>query len=137
MIFVSKITQRHRVYDFKFINAKLAVPPKSEAPTYFGFWILRQLAAREQRENDPEQTAKARARLFGFFNSLAGTASKAGRGVLSDLKKPKNVIKGEFARPGQTDWAVLCSVKGVPTILVFWDGSEKNPTAILKVAGGD
>jgi len=26
-------------------------------------------------------------------------------------KNPHNVIKGEFARPGQTDWAVLCSVK--------------------------
>jgi hypothetical protein len=46
------------------------------------------------------------------------------------LKKPHNVIKGEFAKPGQTDWAVLCSVKGVSTILVFWNGSEKNPAAI-------
>ena len=42
-------------------------------------------------------------------------------------KKRNNVIKGEFARPGQTDWAVLCSVKGFSTILVFWNGSEKNP----------
>jgi hypothetical protein len=45
-------------------------------------------------------------------------------------KKPSNVIRGEFARPGQTDWAVLCSVKGVSSILVFWNGSDKNP-AIL------
>ena len=36
-------------------------------------------------------------------------------------KKRNNVIKGEFARPGQTDWGVLCSVKGVSTILVFWN----------------
>jgi hypothetical protein len=28
------------------------------------------------------------------------------------------------------DWAVLCSIKGVSTILVFWKGSEKNPAAI-------
>src|SRR5437773_4814742 len=42
-------------------------------------------------------------------------------------KKPNNVIKGEFARPGQTDWAVLCSVKSVSTILLFWNGSENNP----------
>ena len=41
-----------------------------------------------------------------------------------------NVIKGEFAKPGQADWAVLCSVKGISTILVFWNGSEKNPAAI-------
>ena len=41
------------------------------------------------------------------------------------------MIKGEFARPGQTDWAVLCSVKGISTILVFWNGSANNPAAIV------
>jgi hypothetical protein len=45
-------------------------------------------------------------------------------------KKPNNVIRGEFAKPGQTDWAVLCSVKGVSTILVFWNGLGNNPVAI-------
>jgi hypothetical protein len=45
-------------------------------------------------------------------------------------KKPHNVIRGEFAKSGQTDWAVLCSVKGVSTILVFWNGSGNNPAAI-------
>jgi hypothetical protein len=52
----------------------------------------------------------------------------------TSAKKPNNVIKGEFARPGQTDWAVLCSVKGVSTILVFWNGSEKDPTALVPAA---
>src|SRR5205823_13273677 len=46
-------------------------------------------------------------------------------------KKRNNVIKGEFGKPGQMDWAVLCSVKGVSTILVFWNGSEKNSAAIV------
>jgi hypothetical protein len=45
-------------------------------------------------------------------------------------KKRNNLIKAELAKPGQTDWAVLCSVKGVSTIIVFWNGSEKNPAAI-------
>jgi hypothetical protein len=45
-------------------------------------------------------------------------------------KKRNNVIKGQFARPGQVDWAVLRSIKGVSTILVFWNGSEKNSAAI-------
>lgn len=45
-------------------------------------------------------------------------------------KRPHNVVKGEFARPGQTDWAVLCSIKGVSTILVFWNGSEKAPAQV-------
>jgi hypothetical protein len=31
-----------------------------------------------------------------------------------------NVIRGEFARIGQLDWAVLCSRDGRSTILVFW-----------------
>src|SRR2546425_5507102 len=48
----------------------------------------------------------------------------------ANTKKANNVIKGEFAKPGQTDWAVLCSVKGISTILVFWNGSENNPAAI-------
>ena len=46
-------------------------------------------------------------------------------------KPPNNVIRGEFAKSGQTDWAVLCSVKGVSTILVFWKGSERNPAEIV------
>ncbi len=45
-------------------------------------------------------------------------------------KKPANVIRGEFAKPGQTDWAALCSIHGASTILVFWNGSAKNPAAI-------
>ena len=43
-----------------------------------------------------------------------------------------NVIVGEFLKPGQTDWAVLCSVGGVSSILVFWNGSETNPAEIVK-----
>lgn len=43
-----------------------------------------------------------------------------------------NVIKGEFLKPGQTDWAVLCSVGRVSSILVFWNGSETNPAEIVK-----
>lgn len=37
-----------------------------------------------------------------------------------------NVIQGEFATPGQRDWAVLCSANGFSSILVLWNGSEKN-----------
>ena len=48
-------------------------------------------------------------------------------------KTRNNVIKGEFAKPGQMDWAVLCSVKGISTILVFSNGSEKNPAALAPV----
>jgi hypothetical protein len=48
-----------------------------------------------------------------------------------------NVIKGQFKKPGQMDWAVLCSLKGVSTILVFWNASEKNPDAIAPAKDPD
>ena len=43
-----------------------------------------------------------------------------------------NVIRGEFLKPGQTDWAVLCSVGRVSSILVFWNGSETSLAEIAK-----
>lgn len=37
--------------------------------------------------------------------------------------EPANVISGEFQKPGQTDWAVLCSVDRATSLLIFWNGS--------------
>jgi hypothetical protein len=48
-----------------------------------------------------------------------------------------NVIKGDFAKPGHTDWAVLCSVKGSSSILVFWNASEVDPTQLAPVKDAD
>lgn len=44
--------------------------------------------------------------------------------------KLQNVVKGEFAKPGQTDWAVLCSVNRVSSVLVYWGGSAKDVAKI-------
>jgi len=44
----------------------------------------------------------------------------------------QNVIKGEFAMAGEIDWAVLCSVRRVSSILIFWAGSEVNFAEIEK-----
>lgn len=46
------------------------------------------------------------------------------------IKGRQNVIKGEFAKPGKTDWAVLCSVGRASTILIFRNGSEIKPAEI-------
>ena len=46
--------------------------------------------------------------------------------------KPHNVISGEFARPGQTDWAILCSRNRVSSILVFWGGSVRSVAEIAR-----
>ena len=37
--------------------------------------------------------------------------------------RPVNVISGEFQKPGQIDWAVLCSVDRMSSLLIFWNGS--------------
>jgi hypothetical protein len=52
-------------------------------------------------------------------------------------KKPHNVIKGEFTRKGQTDWAVLCSLNGFSSILVFHNASEQDPSALAREADKD
>jgi hypothetical protein len=36
---------------------------------------------------------------------------------------PNNVVSGSFAKKGQRDWAVLCSVKGRSRIVLHWGGS--------------
>ena len=48
--------------------------------------------------------------------------------------KVHNVIKGEFAKPGQIDWALICSVNRVSSILVYWNGEPSDPTEIAKMA---
>jgi hypothetical protein len=39
--------------------------------------------------------------------------------------QPENTVHGSFRRAGSSDWAVLCSVKGTVSLLVFFDGSAK------------
>jgi hypothetical protein len=51
---------------------------------------------------------------------------------VSMSKALQSVIRGEFQKPGQTDWAVLCSVGRVSSILIFWNGSEVKPAEIAK-----
>jgi hypothetical protein len=45
-------------------------------------------------------------------------------------RQPGNVIRGEFLKKGQSDWAVLCSVNLKSSILVFAGGSPGNPGII-------
>jgi hypothetical protein len=47
--------------------------------------------------------------------------------------KPHNVIRGAFLRKKQIDWAVLCSIAGRSTILVFPRGASQ-PAAELAAA---
>ncbi len=45
---------------------------------------------------------------------------------------PKNVIRGEFFTPGREAWAVLCSVNGWSTILVFRNRQDSTPRELAR-----
>jgi hypothetical protein len=47
-----------------------------------------------------------------------------------DAHGPENVIRGSFSRAGSKDWAVLCSVRGTVSLLVFFQGTEQSPTVL-------
>lgn len=43
---------------------------------------------------------------------------------------PENVVEASLERRGSSDWAVLCSVRGTVSLLVFLSGSESGPTVL-------
>lgn len=45
-------------------------------------------------------------------------------------EKKVNVIKGEFQKRGQTDWAILCEVGQTTSILAYWNASVINAARI-------
>jgi hypothetical protein len=47
--------------------------------------------------------------------------------------QPENAVHGSFQRAGSSDWAVLCSVSGAVSLLVFFDGSE-TPSVLATAA---
>jgi hypothetical protein len=48
----------------------------------------------------------------------------------ANAKQPHNLTTGSFAKPGQTDWAALCSRNGESSIIVFWGGSPTSTTIL-------
>jgi hypothetical protein len=44
-----------------------------------------------------------------------------------EAHQPENVIRARFERPGSLDWAVLCSVQGTVSLLVFFSSSPDKP----------
>jgi hypothetical protein len=48
-----------------------------------------------------------------------------------ETRRPNNLIKGRFIRPGQTTWAALCSERGTSRIVVV-DGRGKAVAALAE-----
>jgi hypothetical protein len=46
------------------------------------------------------------------------------------VKGPNNVVSGEFVRRGETAWAVLCTVRGTTSVLVFSPGAKSRPAVV-------
>ena len=46
---------------------------------------------------------------------------------------PENVIHASFERPGSSDWAVLCSVQGTVSLLVFFSGNPTQPAQLASM----
>ena len=44
-----------------------------------------------------------------------------------EAHQPENVIHGSFERVGSSDWAVLCSVRGTASLLVFFGSNPEHP----------
>ena len=46
---------------------------------------------------------------------------------------PENVVHASFERPGSSDWAVLCSVQGTVSLLVFFSGNPTQPAQLASM----
>ena len=47
-----------------------------------------------------------------------------------EAHRPENVVNASLEHRGSSDWAVLCSVKGTVSLLVFFSGSASEPTVL-------
>ena len=84
---------------------------------------------------DPQEHAASKIRRLGpsafpglpaaFARELDSLGCTVPQSFFDTL--PHNVIKGSFARRGQTDWAAICSRRGATGILIFWGGPSECP----------
>ena len=44
-----------------------------------------------------------------------------------EAHQPENVVAARFERPGSLDWAVLCSVQGTVSLLVYFSSNPNQP----------
>jgi hypothetical protein len=87
-------------------------------------------AGRQVLRLPPNAFTQLPAKIIADLNRRGCTIPQAFEGIRLEKSGPHNVIKGEFAKPRQTDWAVLCSVNRVSSILIFWSGSVADVSEI-------
>jgi hypothetical protein len=72
-----------------------------------------------------------------IIDVLNNEGCRVPQGIINNEVVSTNVISGEFAQKGQTDWAVLCSRQGRQYIRIFWGGPARCPSRIPVGSGGD
>jgi hypothetical protein len=65
-----------------------------------------------------------------IIDDLKSEGCRIPQGIINNEVISTNVISGEFAQPGQIDWAVLCSRRGRQYIRIFWGGPVTCPSRI-------
>ena len=65
-----------------------------------------------------------------IVDALNSESCRIPQGIIVKRIVATNVISGEFAQKGQTDWAVLCSSHGRQYIRIFWGGPVNCPSRI-------
>lgn len=70
--------------------------------------------------------------LKGVPSNVVIELKKLGCLIPQGILDHTNVIEGEFAIPGQKDWAALCSTKGSSHIHIFWGGPNTCPSVIAE-----
>jgi hypothetical protein len=70
--------------------------------------------------------------------AVAGDLIRRGCTIVHDRARRdgRNVLRGEFARAGQTDWAVLCRQGSHASLLVYWAGNPDNPEVLNTSSSG-
>jgi hypothetical protein len=108
---------------------------------------IRKLQPSDVAELPPEFVDKLMARgctipQFGDVGSASVKAGEPAHGAAGEpvaaggsatADKPTNIIRGEFARHGQEDWAVLCSKGGSSTIVIFWGKTTTCPASLARL----
>jgi hypothetical protein len=70
---------------------------------------------------------RAPADIPGLPGGVRSALERQGCQIPLGMLDHTNAIKGSFAKRGQVDWAVLCSIAGRSHIELFWGGPARCP----------
>lgn len=129
---------RAKAVDPKLEKAKILPPLAKPAPVWDADALERERQRGEKRF--AEAAAKIQRLPVASFQELppaiASLLSRRGCRVpqVAQSRGRSNVISGQFFRKGEIAWAVLCSIKGSSSILVFQSEEDQQPAALASGA---